>query len=143
MAQYAITIQSTRTPSEAFDYLAEFSRAAEWDPNVKEGSMLTPGPVGRGSTFRIVSSFLGRPVPLEYQVTSFEPARRVVLEADNFAIRSVDEITFEPSRAGSRVTYHADLRLKGVLRLADPILAVAFRRLGDRAASGLRRELNR
>ena len=143
MAQYAITIQSTRAPSEAFDYLAEFSRAVEWDPNVKEGSTLTSGPVGRGSSFRIVSSFLGRPVPLEYQVTSFEPPRRVVLEADNFAIRSVDEITFEPSGDGSRVTYHADLRLKGLLRLADPFLAVAFRRLGDRAASGLRRELNR
>jgi hypothetical protein len=143
MAQYAITIQSTRAPSEAFDYLAEFSRAVEWDPNVKEGSSLTPGPIGRGSAFRIVSSFLGRPVPLEYQVTSFEPPRRVVLEADNFAIRSVDEITFEPSSAGSRVTYHADLRLKGLLRLADPLLALAFRRLGDRAASGLRRELNR
>ncbi len=82
-------------------------------------------------------------MPLDYQVTSFEPPRRVVLEADNFAIRSVDEITFEPSRAGSSVTYHADLRLKGLLRLADPLLAVAFRRLGDRAASGLRRELNR
>jgi hypothetical protein len=143
MAQYVTTIESTRTPSEAFDYLAEFSRAAEWDPNVKEGSRLTSGPVGHGSSFRIVSSFLGRSVPLQYQVTAFEPARRVVLEADNFAVLSVDEITVEPSRTGSRVSYHADLRLKGILRLADPLLALAFRRLGDRATSGLRRELNR
>ena len=143
MAQYVTTIESTRTPPEAFDYLAEFSRAAEWDPNVKEGSRLTSDPVGHGSSFRIVSSFLGRSVPLQYQVTAFESPRRVVLEADNFAIRSVDEITVEPNRAGSRVRYHADLRLKGILRLADPLLAVAFRRLGDRAASGLRRELNR
>jgi hypothetical protein len=143
MAQYVTTIESTRTPCEAFDYLAEFSRAAEWDPNVKEGSRLTSGPVGHGSTFRIVSSFLGRSVPLQYRVTAFESPRRVVLEADNFAIRSVDEITFEPNGDGSRITYRADLRLKGLLRLADPMLAAAFRRLGDRAASGLRRELNR
>ena len=46
MAQYAITIQSTRAPSEAFDYLAEFSRAVEWDPNVKEGRRLPPAQSG-------------------------------------------------------------------------------------------------
>ncbi|MBV8221122.1 MAG: hypothetical protein JO325_21875, partial [Solirubrobacterales bacterium] len=44
---------------------------------------------------------------------------------------------------GTRVTYAADLRLKGLLRLADPLLALAFRRVGDRALAGLREVLAR
>ena len=39
-------------------------------------------------------------------------------------------------------SYDADLRLKGVLRLADPLLGLAFGRIGDRAAEGLRAYLD-
>ena len=39
-------------------------------------------------------------------------------------------------------TYTADLHLKGVLGLADPLLSLVFNRLGDRAAAGLRRQLD-
>ena len=41
------------------------------------------------------------------------------------------------------MTYDADLRLKGPLgRLMDPLLGLAFRRIGDRAAVGLGNALN-
>ncbi len=40
------------------------------------------------------------------------------------------------------VTYEADLSLKGVLRIGDPLLGLAFRRIGDRAAAGLRTALD-
>jgi hypothetical protein len=33
---------------------------------------------------------------------------------------------------GTRVTYDADLALKGLLRIVDPVLALAFNRVGDR-----------
>jgi hypothetical protein len=39
------------------------------------------------------------------------------------------------------VTYDARLGMHGVLRFADPLLALAFARIGDRAAAGLRRAL--
>jgi hypothetical protein len=44
---------------------------------------------------------------------------------------------------GSLVTYEADLRLKTPLRsVIDPLLALAFRRIGTRASSGLHEALN-
>ncbi|MBV8942950.1 MAG: hypothetical protein JO240_14570, partial [Solirubrobacterales bacterium] len=39
--------------------------------------------------------------------------------------------------------YDAELRLKGLLRLADQLLALAFNRVGDRALAGLREVLAR
>ena len=143
MARYRTTVESTKSPEEAFDYLAEFSNARDWDPGVVEAANLTGDPVGPGSRFRLVSRFLGRRVPLEYRITEFDRPARVVLAADETSVRSTDEIRFAATNGGSQVTYEADLRLKIPLgRLMDPLLAVAFRRIGARAAAGLRQALS-
>jgi hypothetical protein len=41
---------------EAFDYLADFSRTAEWDPGVAEAKRLTPGAVRLAPATRRASS---------------------------------------------------------------------------------------
>lgn len=143
MARYRTTVASTLTPEDAFDYLAEFSRAAEWDPGVVEGESLDGSPVRAGSRFRLVSRVAGRSLPLEYRVMALDRPHRVVLEADERALRSTDEIRLAAVDGRTEVTYDADLRLKGPLgRFLDPLLTLAFRRVGDRAAVGLRRALN-
>jgi len=40
------------------------------------------------------------------------------------------------------VTYDAELTLNGLLGLADPLLGLSFKRIGDRAAAGLIRALD-
>ena len=77
-------------------------------------------------------------MPLEYVIVELDAPSTVVLRAESSTVVSLDTITFEASATGSVVTYDADLRLKGVLRLFDPLLAVAFRRIGDNARDGLR-----
>jgi Polyketide cyclase / dehydrase and lipid transport len=144
MAHYRRTIQSKKSPEVTFQYLADFAHAREWDPGVVEGENLTGQPIGPGSRFRLVSRFLGRRVPLEYRIVAFEPPGRVVFQADQAAVYSTDEIRFVPGGAGTSVTYDADLRWKGTLgRLMDPLLGLALRRIGDRAAAGLDNALNR
>ena len=73
MARYRTTIQSKKSPEEAFEYLADFANAREWDPGVVEGENLTGQPLGPDSRFRLVARFLGRRVPLEYRISAFEP----------------------------------------------------------------------
>jgi hypothetical protein len=143
MARYRTTVESTKSPEEAFDYLAEFSNAREWDPGIVEAADLTGDPVGPGSRFRLVSRFLGRRVPLEYRIIEYDRPTRVVLAADEASIRSTDEIRFVATKGGTRITYEADLRLKAPFgTFMDPLLALAFRRIGARAAAGLREALN-
>ena len=52
---------------------------------------------------------------------------------ENATVVSHDRITFAATLTGTRLTYDADLRLKGLLRIADPLLGLAFRRIGHRA----------
>ena len=55
---------------------------------------------------------------------------------------SVDEVTVEPEGAGSKVTYDAELELKGARKLAHPLVSVGFKRNSDKARSGLAERLD-
>jgi hypothetical protein len=143
MARYSTTVHSNKSREVAFRYLSDFANAAEWDPGVASGERLTDQPIGPGSRFRLMCRFLGRQIPFEYRITAFEAPSRVVFVADQGRISSIDEIRFVAVDGGTSVTYDANLRLKGPPGpLMDPLIALAFRRIGERAAAGLRRELN-
>jgi len=143
MAKYTATIATPRPIEEVFDYLSDFSNTREWDPGVVEAERLDDDPVAEGSEFRIVAEFLGRRNSLLYRVVEHDPPNVVTFRGVNGSVVSLDRLTFERFGAGTRVTYHADLTLKGPFKLADPVLALAFRRVGDRALAGLRETLAR
>jgi hypothetical protein len=139
LAHYATTFVSRTAVEPAFEYLSRFSTAVEWDPGVVASRDLTPGPVGVGSAFEIVSSFLGRRVPLRYEIIDFDAPRLVRLRAQNSSVRSVDTITFVANPDGTTtITYDAQLTPVGLARVAAPLFGVMLSRIGDRAAEGLR-----
>jgi carbon monoxide dehydrogenase subunit G len=141
MARYKAHVETGQGPEEVFAYLSDFSSVAEWDPGVVSAEKLTPGEVHVGTRFSVHARFLGRDVPLEYEVIEIEAPARVVLRAETGTVVSLDEMRFSPTSGGTRVDYDADLRLKGALRLFEPGLRLAFRRVGDNAARGMEKTL--
>src|ERR1700689_3971901 len=137
MAHYHAAIDSPYGPAETFDYLATFSNAEQGDPGVLSGEQRDSGPVRVGTRFRLVVPFLGRRLPLTYVVTRYSPAGVIALEAVSGLLRLGDwtEVAAEGDRA--TVSYDADVRLRGPLRLLDPMLQRGFGAVGDRAAAGL------
>jgi Polyketide cyclase / dehydrase and lipid transport len=109
MPHYQATVRSARSAPETFDYLATFSNAAHWDPDVTAGEQLDPGPVRAGTRFHPLVRLVGRSIPLAYAVTSYDPPRAVVLTAANALLRSVDQITITPLaralRSATKPTY--------------------------------------
>lgn len=71
---------------DSFDYLADFSGTAEWDPGVAEAERITRGPVRLGSRSREEVSVLGRRIPLEDQITEYERPTRLVLSGGDKSI---------------------------------------------------------
>ena len=138
MPNYHAEIHTTRPPEEVFDYLARFSSVADWDASVVSAEMLTPEPVEAGSEFKVVVRSLGRELPFVYRISTFDRPHVVKLVADTGRLRSEDTITVEPDGEGSTVVYDAFLTAKGLAQLANPLLAISLRRIGDAAAAGLR-----
>ena len=90
----------------------------------------------------MISSFLGREIPLVYEIIEIDPPRRVLLRAETSTMTSLDEMTFDLRPGGGTiVTYDADLTMKGIAKLAELPMRLAFRRLGDNARDGLRNRL--
>ncbi len=141
MARYRDTIASPRSAEEVFDYMALFSNVSAWDPTAVEAHPIDGNAAGVGARFHVLVRWLGREIPLEYTTTVYERPKRVVLRAENSSTISEDTINVEPTANGCEMTYEAKLTLKGALALIDPIFGLAFKRLGDNAAAGLRREL--
>jgi carbon monoxide dehydrogenase subunit G len=137
MARYYATVESRRSAAETFAYLATFSNAAEWDPGVLAGAQLDPGPVRTGSRFRLVVPFLGARMSLTYEVIRLVPGREVLLAAAGGLLRSSDKIVVTGDANGSTVSYEAEVRLRGPLRVLDPLLRPGFRAVAERAAAGL------
>lgn len=138
MARYVATLETDRPVEEVFAYLADFSTTQEWDPGVVRAKRGEAGELGVGSTFDLVASFLGRENELTYTITEYDAPHAVTLQGENATVVSLDRIATEPAGGGTRITYDADLSLKGPLRLLDPGLKLVFGRVGDRALEGLR-----
>jgi carbon monoxide dehydrogenase subunit G len=137
------TIVVRRPIEEAFDYVADFTTTAEWDPGIDAAKRVNGGPIGVGSRFEVVSNFNGRKLPLVYTMTAYERPRRVVLLGDGKQFRGEDTITFEALGEGqTRITYVAEIRLKGVLRLVQPFLGGKFDAMGKAAVAGLQARLD-
>jgi len=137
MAKASGTVNSPLEPKLVFDRVSDFSTTAKWDPGVVEAEKLTDGHVEIGAKFRVVARFMGRNSELVYEVTEFTPGSRVVLRGENATVLSIDEIIVEPRGGGSTVSYNADLTLKGPLKLADPLLGLAFDQIAKKALAGL------
>ena len=142
MSRYLASIPSTRSPQDAFDYLAAFDNIRDWDPSVLRAKRLDSGPIVIGSAFEVVVKARSKEKPLRYEVIGLDPGRRIQLEAIDPAYRSFDTITVEPDAAGSIVTYDAVLEARGAMRLITPIVSRVFQKLAAAADRGLQRVLN-
>lgn len=142
MARFVEVIEVPRPLGEAFAYVADFTTAAEWDPGIV-ASRRTSGDGGVGTTYDVEALFRGKTLPFTYTVTALEQNARIVLRGEGEKATSDDDIRFEPtSDGGTRITYDADLRLKGLLRVAEPFLGGAIRTMGAKALTGLREALS-
>ena len=141
--RYAREIEVPRPVDETFAYLADFSNAAEWDPGVAEARRLTPGPTSVGSRFELIGLFRGKRQRFDYVVNEYDDGKRIALHGEGAKALSDDVITVAASEGGTRVGYEADIRLKGVYRVAEPFLHSTFRRMGDDALDGLAARLSR
>ncbi len=141
MARYRATVDTSREREDVFAYISDFSSTREWDPGVVEAERLSDAVIGEGTEVRLVAEFLGRKTELTYRIVEYDPPHAVTFRGENGTVISNDRIAFEAIREGTRISYDAELTLKGPLRLADPLLGLAFNRVGDRALAGLKNKL--
>jgi len=135
-------IETPLATDVAFAYVADFANSMHWDPGVATSERIDSGPVGVGARYQLGVRMRGRVAPMEYRITVFEPSSRVVLTGEGSRITAVDEILFEKTATGTHIDYTADIRLGGVLRVLQPFLGGAFRKIATDALGGMKKTLD-
>lgn len=142
MARYVGKILTSKPADEVFDYMADFTSVKEWDGTVTEAERVGGKTPGKGTEFDVTVKIAGRENTFRYETLEFERPGRLLLKAENGTVVSLDEVTVRIVGEGTELTYDAKLDPKGVAKIADPLLGLMFKRLGDQAAAGLARELD-
>jgi len=143
LVRFKEVIDTTAAPAAAFPFLSDFNNLPAWDPTIVRVEQLTAGPISVKTRLRVTLRFLGVESALDYRVEKYQPNRRAVLVGTAATVTVTDTVLVEPRRGGCRVTWDADIRFAGPLRILDPVFAGLFASSVRVAITNLRRELNK
>ena len=132
-ASGSITI--ARPPDAVFAFVADGTTATQWRPGVLDIS--PTGGDGLGSTYRQgVKGPGGRRVAADYEVTAYEPGKRLAFKAIAGPVRPTGEYRFESVPEGTRLTFSLDAELGWAKRL---LMGSAVQRSMDAEVTALGR----
>lgn len=142
MARYVTTIHSSKTPEEAFRYMADLRNFAEWDRNIIKVEQINGDGAGLNTVFDItVRGVGGKPSVLRYTTTEFDEFTNILVKGRNTIFTSIDRVTVVPTATGCDVTYDAILTANWVVAPMNLFLGAIFKKVGDSATKGLRKVL--
>jgi carbon monoxide dehydrogenase subunit G len=139
------TIDTSAPIDKVYAFLSDFTTTNDWDPGTVETKRIS-GDGGVGTDYHNTSKFLGRETELVYTTKQLEPSRLIRLEGNNKTVKATDTMTLTEMPGGTQVVYNAHFDFKGTVgKLApvlSPLLALAFKKLGDEAEVGMKRALD-
>lgn len=135
MARYVAVVPTSLSQEEVFAYLADFRSITQWDPSITDAELVSGAPGEVGARYRLTMK--GK-TELVYDTLEADAPTRLVYRAETGTFISLDTVTVS---SDGTLQYDAKLTLKGLARLADPVMGLVLKRLGDKARDGLVREL--
>jgi uncharacterized membrane protein len=122
-----VTFVVNRPVEEVFAFLSDFENNLKWRASQVEVEKTSSGPIGVGTTYRLVNNVLGRRVELGATVVEYEPPWRFV-SMDEGPIPVRAQRLFESVGGGTRVSLKIEADLSGFLKVAEPLLAPILKR---------------
>jgi hypothetical protein len=118
-----------RPVEEVFDFAMTLSNHPLWMRGVIEARQTSEGPLGVGSTGRLVERVLGRRVEAMWEITEYEQNRAMTAKSTLGPVSLVQQWGFEAVAGGTKVSLDQEIGLGRVLeRLAGPPVAWLLRR---------------
>lgn len=113
------TVVINKPVAECFAYFNNPANNTKWQGQLKDSKLVTPGPVGVGSRLKDTRELAGQKLETEYEITEFEPNKKVTFKSSGGPISYVGTFTFEPSGNGTKFTSNFDFQVGGVFKLME------------------------
>ncbi|HEX7222368.1 MAG TPA: SRPBCC family protein [Candidatus Limnocylindrales bacterium] len=113
-------IEVDRPAEEVFARLTRIEDLPNWQPAIREAAITSPGPLGAGSTIRLVVDAAGQQTEAHGRVVDYGPPERIALEASAGPADLSAAVKVTPIDAGRcAVWLGTDIKLGGLLRFAE------------------------
>jgi dehydrogenase/reductase SDR family protein 12 len=123
--------------ARAFELAADFTRLAEWDPNVAHSALSSGAPLEQGAVIDVGARFLGATARLRYELTAVDAPRFVEYVGRGRTVTTTDRIVFSNTGSGTRIEFTADIGFHGYGMLLKPVVVLVSRRQARAALAGL------
>ncbi len=126
MPEATNTVQIARPAAEVFAFLADGTNDRRWRAGVLD--VARKSGEGKGAIYEQgVKGPFGRRVPADYEITDYEPDRRIAFRAIAGPVRPEGSYEVEPADGGTRVTFALSCSPSGLAKLMTPMVARTMR----------------
>ena len=119
-----------RAPGDVFEYVVNIPNFTAWQEATEEAVQTSEGPLGVGSTFQIKMKIL--PIwsaTISGRVTEYATPNKMAIETgERSPFSATGSYSFDPIEGGTRVTFDSTLRMRGWLKLIEPLVGTSFRK---------------
>jgi carbon monoxide dehydrogenase subunit G len=127
MINVQVSIVINRPLEEVFSFLSNLENNMKWRSGMIKAEKVSEGPIGVGTTYRMINNFFGRQVEGEAVVTEYELNRKYsTMNKSGLPIKT--QRMFEPVEGGTRVTFSVETEVGGFFKLVEPLMARIGRR---------------
>ena len=116
-----------RPVEDVFSYIASFENRMNFEKGLIEAEQTSEGPFGLGSTGRHVRKDMGRRMESTAKITAFEPNKTFTFESMSGPMIYKGTWTFEPTESTTKVSMEFEGRMKGLMRLFEPLMVKMFK----------------
>ncbi len=144
MPRQELNVEIQRPPDDVFRFVEDPANDHIWRPSMEEAAHTSSGPVGVGTTGHEVYRMLGRSIASTWEITVYEPGRRVEYHSTSGPVSYQGSWSYESIEGGTRLTVMVDWEVTdwGVFgRLAERLLERTAFNLTERELSTLKRLL--
>ena len=138
MISVKVSIVINRPIGEVFDFLSNMENNMKWRTSQQEVQKLSEGPIGVGTTYRMVNRFLGRRLETEAEVIEYEPDRKYTTRDKSETLPLKAQRIFEAVEGGTLVTFIINVDPSGIVKIAAPLVAARAKRSLESDAANLK-----
>ena len=128
MATIELSIVINRPIEEVFAFVSNPETYPKWVSSSREVTITSAGPLGVGTTFCSVLTFMGRRLGGEIEFTEYEPNRSFTEKVKTGPFPVENRFTCARVKGGTQVTSTQAAEPGGFFKLAEPLLVRLFKR---------------
>ncbi len=122
MLKIEISTVINRPVEDVFAVASNPEGYLKWSPGLVEVKKTSEGPVGVGTTWRLVRQALGQRLEGDLELTEYEPNRKFTLDSKSRPFPGEARWTFDAVEGGTRVSVVLQAEPGGFFKLAEPLL---------------------